>query len=180
QGVVIQGIAGAVRRHPLAATLLSRTQGVNERVARWTDAATGVQCKGRLDRVCKVYVGDAGETDLMVVDLKTAADASQHGFQRALAGGYWRQAVHYQAGVRAVVGREPRFIFVVCETAPPFAVGVWEMSAAEQQAAEQRYRRELEAFARCLRDDDWPGYTPDLEPGTITLPLWWHRQEQGD
>ena len=180
QGEVVWGIRRAVERHPLASALLLRTPGVNERVARWTDKATGLACKARMDRVCIHDLGLGPEP--VIVDLKTASDASPDGFRRTLGNNNGRQCVHYQSALEALgIAAAAPFLWVVTETAAPFSVAVYAMPARARMAMVDQYRRELQRLAVCLAANDWPGYTPDDQPMEIDLPPWWYRQtEEGD
>ena len=97
--------------HPVAAKLL--TGGDAERVFQWSDENTGVKCKAKADYV----KGD------MIVDLKTAQDASPTGFAKACANfGYHWQDAHYSNGSGCA-----RFVFVVVETSYPFGTAVYEL-----------------------------------------------------
>lgn len=80
------------RSNPLVAELL---KGHHEEPFFWTDPDTGVQCKARLDSWHRDEQGVP-----IVVDYKTATDASYRGFQRDVnMYGYFFQAAMYSEGL---------------------------------------------------------------------------------
>src|SRR5690606_35384875 len=86
-----EAMAGAVRAHRGASRLLEMARGVEVPLA-WTDAASGMRCKGKVDLVADV----AG--NIVLADLKTTTDASPREFSRSIAS--WSmhvQAAHYMA-----------------------------------------------------------------------------------
>ena len=103
------------------------------------------------------------------MDLKTTTDASPAGFARAVE----RYRYHVQAAYaldgwpQAGGGLADQFIFVVVEKAPPYAMGLYDLSAVLLDAARALYRRDLATAAECLTRQHWPGYDPTI----ITLPL---------
>jgi hypothetical protein len=157
---ICRRIADQVRSHPTAQTLFAK--GAAEQSAFWVDDETGVLCKCRPDWL----------TSQMIVDLKSARDASPGAFQRAAwSYRYHVQAAWYLDGVAAATGK-PRdaFIFAAFEKEPPFACAFYYADETMIEAGRQEYRRLLRVYADCLNSGRWPGYPIELQ--ALTLPAW--------
>lgn len=164
----------SIEQHPIANALVRGPRGVNQLTIVWDDPATGVRCKGRIDRLTQ-YQGYTTH-----IDVKTARSADRRAFERDAAKfGYFVQAAHYLAGCEAIdllAGREPqkrRFLFVVIEKAPELLsshrVEVFEYKP-DALAEALRVRDGLLAkWAECERTGYWPGREPRITP--INLPL---------
>ena len=137
--------------------LLARHDEQAVEVSRfWVDDATGIKLKARADMTLGRSV---------VVDLKTAADASPRGFSAAMA----RYGYHCQAGMYAEAFGADTFVFVAIESKPPFAAGIYTLSEASLELGRQQYRRALEGIAGCESSGVWPnGYGAQ----EIDLPNW--------
>ena len=147
----------AVWNHPTCQDLFS--EGIAEQSAWWLDSDTALLCK------CRPDWARPG----LLVDLKTTTDASPAGFARAIE----RYRYHVQAAYaldgwpQAGGGTMNQFIFVVVEKAPPYAIGLYDLSAARLAAARDLYRRDLATAADCLTRQYWPGYPTAI----VTLPV---------
>lgn len=155
------GMKAAIESHGAAAALLGG-QGINEASAYWIDVETGALCRCRPDRV----------TDRIIVDLKTADDASPTGFAKAVANfRYHVQAAFYTDGVTEATGLQVHgFAFVVVEKCPPYAVAVYQLDAHSLNLGRFAYQQNLRTLATCALADTWPGYSPRIE--TLSLPAW--------
>jgi hypothetical protein len=156
-----RAIREAVMAQPFARALLA--DGQAETTLLWRDQETGVDCKARPDWLC------AGHQ--VVLDVKTARDASADAFARA-AGSY---AYHLQAALYLdALGQcglgERTFVFLVVETEPPYAVALYQLDEAALHAGRIRYRRALAHYAECLASGLWPGYPTEIQP--LSLPKW--------
>lgn len=172
-----EAMRDAINAHPKAGKLF--TDGQAELSVYWTDDETGVLCRCRPD-----YLRNDG----VVVDLKTALDASEDAFPRSVE--KWRyhvQAAFYLDGLRAAKAAgadiaEPRaFVFVAVEKTAPYAVGVYVIDAEAIEIGRREYRQDLARYAECLSAEHWPAYSDRIEP--ISLPEWRLRREafeQGD
>jgi hypothetical protein len=127
--------------------LLARHDEQAVEVSRfWVDDATGIKLKARADMTLGRSV---------VVDLKTAADASPRGFSAAMA----RYGYHCQAGMYCEAFGADEFAFVVVENKPPFACGVYRLDEASLELGRQMFRQALAGIARCEHEGVWPvGY----------------------
>lgn len=159
-------LARSAETHPLVRRIMA-TRGVNEVGIAWTDAETEVPLKSRLDRL-GLYI-DEWPT---IIDLKTAADASAWAFGAAVHRySYHQQAALYLDGAEALapVQGDRRYVFVVIETDPPYAIAVYELDPDAVQQGRDEYRRNLRTLVRCRETDHWPGYTEE-EAGQVGLP----------
>lgn len=156
----VEAIATAVYAHPTAASLL--TGGAAERVVTWTDAATGLDCKARLDYLR----ADA------IVDLKTTKDASPRTFGRnAYTYGYHSQVAFYADGLGGETSTVPRRCYLIAvESEAPHAVAVYEVGEDALAVGRREYRRLLTQLAECRAADEWPGYGDGVSD--LWLPDW--------
>lgn len=103
----------AVYADPGASELLDGCQ--TETPIFWTDEATRIRCKCRLDAV----------KPGVIVDIKTAADASPKAFKSAaIRYGYDVQAAHYIRGYKSQHEEPVEFYFIVIEKEPPYAINI--------------------------------------------------------
>lgn len=170
--VVLDGMAASVAAHPGASKLLYGGDGVNEHSGWWMDEESGELCRCRPDR----YRRDIG----IIVDLKSAKDASKAGFERdAEKLGYFLSAAMYCDGVEAATGdRVKGFVFVAVEKEPPFAVGVYAYDSRSMEAGRTKYKRLLMDIADCKASGSWPAYSDNIE--TISLKNWTIKEIIGD
>jgi hypothetical protein len=169
----VMAMRNALYAHPTAGEFL-RSPGKQEVSVLWEDRETGVRCKGRIDKI-----GQIGEW-VVVGDIKTAQDASRRAFEGSLYRfGYNLQAVHYLAGLEALIPPpsgsgvdQPfrRFLFFVVESAPPWAVAVYEMDDVSLAQSEQDRQRYLRRWKKCKETGVWPGYPDGAE--LVSLPAW--------
>lgn len=149
----------AVWAHPDASKLLTGCRF--EQVITWTDAATGLSCKGRLDAI------GPGR----VIDLKTTRDIARFASAAARllyhAGLAW-----YLDGAIAAGVLEPgsRAYSIPVQTIGPPDVGALELRGADLDAGRDVYRRCLDTLASCLESGVWYGKYPALAP--LELPRW--------
>lgn len=115
----------------------------------------------------------------IVVDLKTASDASVDGFQRAAA----KYEYHIQAALYAdlmeFVMDEPLgydFFFVAQETTVPYAFNIFQASPQFRSVGRYEYEILLMLYAYCMENDRWPGYQifcqNKYSVNELSLPPW--------
>lgn len=170
-----EAIRDAVMAHPAAGKLLTPGLGVAELSAYWRDPQTSVLCRCR---------PDYWRHDGIVVDLKTARDASPDGFRKSILG--WRyhvQAAYYLDGItraRAADGVDmpaPRsFVFIAVEKAAPYGVAVYNIDTQSIDIGRREYREDLDIYAECKGSGIWPGYGDKIQ--SISLPEWRLRQDE--
>jgi hypothetical protein len=155
-------IQQAVRADREAARLL--TGGRAEMAIEWTDPASGIECKGRLD-----YVSASA-----IVDVKTTRTASPTAFGRES----WRLRYHgqlafYRDGWAAAHGGPPLPCYMIAvEKEPPFAVQTYRLSPDLLEAGREEYADLLARLAECRARDEWPGYTEGGEVIDLLPPSW--------
>ena len=164
----LQGMTAAIQAHPRARTFF-QGRGDYELTGIWRDEETGVLCKMRIDRDV--------ERSLLIADLKSARDASPHGFQRDAAKmGYHRKAAFYRRGCDALGRERNSSVLIVPENEPPYPVAVYLLDEDDLAASNREITRHLNRYAMCLGDDHWPGYGDEMM--TLKMPLWAVEQDQ--
>jgi len=168
---VIEGMAAALRAHPLAAKLLDPEHGKPEQALFHTDPDSGIGLRGRLD-----WLPNASSNGRMVLpDYKTAASADAESFANAAASyGYVIQDPFYRDLVTgAGLADEVDFVFIVQSKEPPFLVNVIELDAEAVRIGRGLIRKAINLYKACLENDYWPGYGSDVE--LVSVPVWFQR-----
>ncbi len=151
----------AVRADALASSYL--IGGQHEVAMVWTDAETGLLCKGRLDFL---------RGGVVAVDLKTTRDAIPHWFARDVARlQYHVQAAMYLDAVESLSGETGRFVVIAIESTPPYDVVTYDLPEPVISAGRDEYRRLLRLLVECRRENRWPGIGNGFEVA-LTLPKW--------
>jgi len=167
-----QAIADAVLSYPPAAAILGQDTTRTEVRLSWTDAATGVECKGYAD-----IVGDG-----FVVDLKTVATVERDGLLRDIYRmGYHIQGAHYCAGVEAMNGLPAgsvSFGVLAVEGSAPHDVALVLISPEMMEQGERDRQAMLRTIAECRRTGEYPGRHP--APFTLDPAPWMIRDADGE
>jgi exodeoxyribonuclease VIII len=161
-------IRDAVRSHPVAGPALT-PPGEAEKSIVWTDEATGLRAKGRIDWW---RVG-------LFCDLKTTSDVDRDRFGAlAYRMGYHGQLSFYRAGLIAngLDAPVPRIIAV--EAAPPHDVAVFPLDDDLLYQGEILCAELLAAAAAFKFSGLAPGRYP--EEVALTLPPWVRADDGGD
>jgi hypothetical protein len=162
-------MAAIVRADPVAGPLILSPDARAEVSLVWTDAATGIECKGRADLI---ITPAAPVAPIWVYDLKTVRDIDASVMGRdAVRMGYLGQLAHYVAGVEALhPGREVRAGIIAVTGSAPHEVAVLHLDSAMIGAGEAKRRPLLDRYAECVRADNWPArYTT---PVYLDVPDW--------
>lgn len=143
--------------------------GASEVVALWDERAdngNAVPCKAMFDHV-------AGPD---ILDLKSCASAHPEAIQRSIeAYGYAIQRGAYVSGLETI---EPRWIgrvtftFLFYELVPPFVVHPVQLAGSYATLGARKWRRSVNTWERCMREDEWPGYAKSKRPTPIDAPGW--------
>jgi hypothetical protein len=147
--IVIYDMAQAVMSHPTAGEIIKR--GIPEQSIFWQDEATGIMCKCRPDN----------DPDCLVLaDLKSTADASEHAFKRSMVTyGYARQAAMYNEGIFYATDKKiEQFVFIACEKEPPYRVEVYVPDMEFIGWGYDEYRKLLDVELACRKAGKWPHY----------------------
>ncbi|HET9954130.1 MAG TPA: PD-(D/E)XK nuclease-like domain-containing protein [Polyangiaceae bacterium] len=140
-----------------------RFTGRSEVSLFWTEQAsdgTIIQCRGRIDHLI-LKDGRA-----RILDLKTARSAHPRACQsHAYEYGYDIQAAAYRSAFAKLYprysGRE-EFLWLFAELDGPNAVAPYALDGSFDWLGERRWRRAVDLWARCLREDSWPSYTDEI------------------
>lgn len=107
----------------------------------------------------------------IILDLKTAADASRDAFSRASANYHYALQAAYYIDAAAQCGLpDLRFIHLVVETDPPHGVAIYQMDDEAIDYGRRCYERALTTYRTCLETGEWPGYEQEIQP--LSLPKW--------
>lgn len=155
--------AEAIKTNPAVAPLLAAGDG--EVSITWTDRATGLPCKGRLD-----WLGPLG-----VVDLKTLGTTNERQVASIVASRlYHGQLGHYAEGLRALGIDVPGFYLVAAEGKGAQDVAAYRLGDSPPDGALHRGRELradlMRALAECVEADRWPGRHESVE--SLELPAW--------
>lgn len=150
-----------IKKHETASVLLE--SGIAESSGFWKHPKYGFWCKIRPD-----WRAD----DLnVIVDYKTAVDASLEGFSKsAFNFGYDIQARWYQYGMYCLTQIKYDFMFVVQEKTKPYAVSVFNVPMRMYEIGEQKIKKVCELYNECLEKDYWPAYNEGIQ--TLEIPTW--------
>jgi len=165
----VEGMAAALRAHPLAGPLLAPGTGLAEQSLYWTDPATGVRCRVRPDWLKQL----PGLT--LAVDYKSCADASPTAVSRSIRDySYHQQDAFYIDGIQAVLAPEQvRFVFVFQSKTAPYLITVRELQQQDRDIGRARNDRALRIYAECTATGIWPDWTgPTTEIPQIGMPSW--------
>ena len=76
--------------------------------------------------------------------------------------GYDLQAALYRRAVLHTYDTQPRFRWVVVETAPPYACSVVELSDEDMHAASVKVDAALSVWRECMEKNEWPAYPAEV------------------
>ena len=140
-----------------------------EQSVRWTDTASGIDCKCRPDLVDT----DPELPQAWLVELKSSASPGDE-FRKSCANyGYDRQMAHNMEGVASIVDRPVSPYFFVVRNEPPW--DVWpENKVSLENFIEPGFRSRrywLRRLAECMETNVWTS-PEQTEPGELELPFW--------
>jgi hypothetical protein len=164
--VKAQRVYGLIRRGHSEVTLV------------WDDKETGLRCKARLDYEHK--------EEAILIDMKGLTDASPQHFNEkdGYNFGYFQQAAMSSEGWEVLTGRTPAFTFLLVEKCPsgcdplfwPYPTVASETQPNTMLAGKITWHDCLRRYAKCLKDDYWPGYVDEREVDRLVvdfeLPDW--------
>jgi hypothetical protein len=107
----------------------------------------------------------------VVLSYKTAANAEPGEFARAIYNfGYEMQAAFERNAVEQLTGGRPKYVWVVQESAAPYAVSFVAMTPALEEYAQERFESAVGIWQDCLDRGDWPGYPERIH--YVDVPPW--------
>lgn len=125
--------------------------GLIERSLFWQDSETGIWWKSRPDSI----PGDSGD----FVDLKTSFSVQWRDMVRTVAElGYHQQGALVCEGAREVMKiKHPTFTLIFVEKKDPYCNQVVTVKENDLRLGSQQNRVATDIFARCLKENHWPG-----------------------
>jgi hypothetical protein len=165
--IQVQGMASAIRSHPIASALFDRDRGLPEQSAYWLDDQYDVWRRARFD-----WLPESDGGRLIVPDFKSCTSAEPRSIAKSVATfGYHQQAEWYTDAIRALgIAEDVAFVFVFQEKTAPYLVTVVQLDLEAQRIGRTLNDRALQVYAECMATDTWPAYTSDVE--LISLPGW--------
>ena len=108
----------------------------------------------------------------VLLDLKTACDASPKAFAKASADYFYHlQHALYLDLFCHISGKHIQaFLFAVVEKEPPYAVALYQLDADAVEKGRDLYRKAILAYNDSLERNYWVGYSPKIE--ILQLPAW--------
>ena len=147
---IINKMASIILKDPTASKMLSN--GEPEKIVCWKNKEFNVKCKGMLDYYIKYEIIDTKVSQ--IVDLKTTNDASTKGFLDTIRRyKYHKQAAYYLDAVKANY-----FYIIAIEKNPPYGMNIFELTGDLLQEGRDMYRRELDIYSNCLKNNRFPDY----------------------
>ena len=165
----VMRMAASITSHREAGRLLFHDDRIVETPLRWTDPATGIDCKAKPD----CYIPRAA-----IVDVKTCTNPETGAFARAaLDLGYHRQAAFYLDAVHAAGDTDcGRFFFIAVSNKPSYEASVLSLDQAEIDLGRRQNAELLCRLEECRRTGQWasPWATG---VNLLTFPKWCFSQE---
>jgi hypothetical protein len=151
--------ADALRERSRLGVLLGEGMVERELVAVWRSGGEdGPLCRGRLD---------AWEPDALTIhDLKTCEDAKARASGAAcIRNGDDVQAADYIEAMETLyptIQGRVKYRWHFCEVVPPYGVIEAEPTGELLELGRRKWHRAVATWAKCLRDDVWPGYSEEV------------------
>lgn len=155
----LDGMLGSILKNKTVLELVRG--GVAEQSIFWIDPRTGTRCKCRPDYL---------RPDFITSDWKTTEDASPEGFKRAVRTyRYDLKTAHYLRGISSIA-KEPitEFIHVAVEKQAPYAIGLYALTDETLKCADSENQELLALHAECVKKNNWPAYSPDIQDVDMT------------
>lgn len=160
----IEAMAAAVKGNDEAMEILSQAGHIENTIV-WNDPASGLLCRGRPDWY----------NDTILVDLKSAKDASPDEFSKVIANNYYySQLAFYRQGLINAAGIYPeRHCFIVCEkeNPSPGKVVVYDLALEAIEAGNVVVSRAINKYLKYLQAADKKN-AGGYESQQITIPQW--------
>ena len=164
--------SNAVRTDPVARAILTHPGAMFETPMWWTDARTGLPCKGRSDIIVVFRDAEGTVIRVLVADLKTVQSTDARQMLRDIGKMlYHVQLHHYGAGVCAMLGVDESLLdyaIVAVEGVDPHDVAVHYLDPELMHTAGILRRRMLRRVAECTDTGVWPGRYP--APNLLAAP----------
>lgn len=159
----IKGILNSMESHPRIRQLIG--EGTRESSLWVHDPEFGLTLKCRPDLI---------SAKGFLVDFKSTRDASKQSFLNDIFSPrsylYSMQMAHYCHCLRlAGLGGDSATI-VAIEKEPPYEIAIYPLDVGCLAVGESWWRKTLTDYAKCVRENDWPGYPRAAQP--VEIPVW--------
>ena len=141
--------------------------GQNECVGLWTERAddgSRVICRCRIDNW----------TEPVIYDIKTTNDASGPAIERFIVdhGGDIQAAAYISAAEKSFPDLRGRvkFVNIFVEKEEPYLINVKEQSGTFLAIGRSKWRRAVNLWEKCLKENNWPGYSTEVT--RVDAPTW--------
>lgn len=118
------------------------------------------------------WVHECDDGGVILVDVKTCADASPREFGRSAANyRYHVQAAFYSDVYAKATGRKVHaFAFACVESAYPYAAACYVLDDAAMIKGRLLFHTDLRTLAHCLTYEHWPAFGEEMQ--LLALPAW--------
>lgn len=154
----IEAMYEAMRMDPLAQTLMSRDNKIEQGYRYW-DEEHQIACRFRADAI------RFGTEYIDIIDYKTAQSAKRENFKWSVVNyGYDMKASHYVKGIeRLFPGRKVRFYFIAQNSQPYHTVGCYKLKEIDLVFGEHKRSALIKKIKKYRALNEWPGYTREIE-----------------
>lgn len=143
--------------------------GESEVTLLWQEASPlgVIDCRGRLDHL----ICNKGQ----IFDIKTTGGSAHPDAcgRKIWEMGYDIQAAAYTSAVAKLLplmGGRIDFVFLFMELDPPYSVTPLRPDGTMRALGEARWHRAIDTWARCVKNNKWPGYTDCI--AQVAPPPW--------
>jgi hypothetical protein len=140
----------------------------------WRDLYADILMQGLIDRFNK-------KTPI-IFDLKVTTDASTKAFEKKINEmAYHIQNAFYRRGVNTLLPElenKTRFVFLVIESSPPYALNCIELSGMFESIADLDADKSIDTWQKCLKMNVWPGYMVNALHNEAYPPVWLLKEKQ--
>ena len=168
----LKAMKSVLFRHPYAKSLLTKGEAEASYYCEVDiGAAEPLKVRLRPDNV--------KHNKRIVVDLKTARDASVEGFKKGAANQLHHIQASFYADMMELIMEEElgyEFFFVAQEKTAPYAFNIFQASPQFRSGGKYEYEILLMLYTWCLENDRWPGYQVFCQNrygvNELSLPPW--------
>lgn len=129
--------------------IMLQNDGQSEQTIIWQEG--DIHCRARLDWL--------SNDRKIILDYKTTDISSPDAWMRSIgSNGYDVQDAFYKRAVRAEFGIDAQMIFVVQETAAPYACYFIGLTPSWEAVGQAKVSRAMDMWAECMKRGEWPAY----------------------
>lgn len=125
----------------------------------WTDPVTKLLCKARLDYMQT----QTWARTISDVKTKTGLVDRPSFMKEVFFRKYDLKAAFYVDALSLITGDSVDFIWIAVEKEPPYMCKPWRADDRNLRAGRAAYRHALDLWAKCVKENRYPGYGDDVE-----------------